>query len=256
MTVPQMEPETTLRVLLAEDNAVNQTVAVKMLEKLGYSAEVVTTGSAAVAAVERERYDIVLMDMHMPEMDGLEATRRIRASTGDAGPRIIALTASVMEEDRQRCREAGMDLFLAKPLRSSDLKEAIARALEPEPPASARLENLSLQTQLEEFTAMFGEETALELLTLFLTDTPPRLSLLHEAVTSGDAEETRRVAHALKGGSATLGIVAMAESCKRLELEAKAGNLSNAPAYLDDIDEEFRGVKTFAAELETARNSA
>ena len=120
------------RVLLVEDNGVNQKVALRMLERLGYRADLAVNGVEALKAVEQESYDIILMDMQMPEMDGLEATRRMRAAipAGVSRPSIIALTASAMAEDRERCLAAGMDDYLNKPIELDDLGAVIKRALE------------------------------------------------------------------------------------------------------------------------------
>jgi signal transduction histidine kinase/ligand-binding sensor domain-containing protein/DNA-binding response OmpR family regulator len=115
-----------LRVLLAEDNGVNQKVTVRLLERLGLRADVVANGLEALDALRRRPYDVVLMDLHMPEMDGLEATRRIRQRFGDAAPYVVALTAAVLDDDRARCEEAGMDAFLAKPIRPEALAEALS----------------------------------------------------------------------------------------------------------------------------------
>ena len=243
------------RVLLADDNSVNQTVASKMLEKLGYQADVVSSGGEAIAAMEQHPYDVVLMDVHMPAMGGLEATRAIRERWQHPRPTIIALTASDVAEDRRRCEEAGMDGFLTKPLKTAQLEATLDRFTAAAEPAEAGGDSqcLRLQAQLEEFTAMFGEDTAVELLGLFLADTPPRLDLLQAAIDGRDAEETRRTAHALKGGCATLGIEAMAEVCKQLELEAKAGELDQASTHLETIRREFENVRAFAARLEANR---
>ena len=117
-----------LRILMAEDNLVNQKVALKILERLGHTANVVANGQEALDALSQAPYDIVLMDVHMPVMDGLEATRRILAQLPpEARPHIIALTASARAEDRQLCEEAGMSDFLTKPIRLQDLAEAFAR---------------------------------------------------------------------------------------------------------------------------------
>ncbi|HEY1075641.1 MAG TPA: response regulator, partial [Fontimonas sp.] len=117
-----------LRILLAEDNAFNRQVGTRMLESLGYHADVVENGAEAVAAVQQTPYDLVLMDVHMPEMDGLEATRRIRAMAGIRQPRIFAMTASVLDDERQACIDAGMDRHLAKPFRRHELEEALRAA--------------------------------------------------------------------------------------------------------------------------------
>jgi CheY-like chemotaxis protein len=118
-----------LRILLAEDNAVNQKVALRILDKLGYRADVASNGLEALDALERQTYDVVLMDVQMPELDGLDATRRIRERWPDESrPRIIAMTANAMIEDREACFAAGMDDYLAKPVRPDELAEALGRA--------------------------------------------------------------------------------------------------------------------------------
>jgi PAS domain S-box-containing protein len=123
-------PETSsLRILLAEDNQVNQKVALRILDKLGYRADVASNGLEALEALERESYDVVLMDVQMPEMDGLDASRRICAQwPAESRPRIIAMTANAMIEDREACFAAGMDDYLAKPVRPEELAEALSRA--------------------------------------------------------------------------------------------------------------------------------
>jgi PAS domain S-box-containing protein len=131
------KPVSTLRILLAEDNAVNQKLALRLLERLGYEADLAQNGLEVLEALERQPYDIVLMDVQMPELDGLDATRRIRARWPEGeGPRIIAMTANAMREDRDACLEAGMDDYVAKPIRPEELAEALGRA---RPPHAAAL---------------------------------------------------------------------------------------------------------------------
>jgi CheY-like chemotaxis protein len=131
---PDMAAEHPLRILLAEDNAVNQKLALRLLSQMGYRADVAANGLEAIQAVERQQYDVILMDVQMPEMDGLEATRHICARwprprrLGGERPRIIAMTANAMQGDREMCLEAGMDDYLAKPIRVDELKAALKRA--------------------------------------------------------------------------------------------------------------------------------
>ena len=120
----------TLRILLAEDNVSSQKVALQMLKRLGYRADVVANGIEALQALERQPYDLVLMDVRMPEMDGLEATRIIRQRWPENGPKIIAITAYALEGDREKCLEAGMDDYISKPIRMEELAEVLGRVPE------------------------------------------------------------------------------------------------------------------------------
>ncbi|MGH7945207.1 MAG: response regulator, partial [Opitutaceae bacterium] len=116
------------RVLLAEDNPVNQQVALRMLARLGYRADLVSNGHEVVAAVQKQAYDVILMDVSMPELDGLEATRQIRALPGQGRPWIVALTANAMQGDREHCLSAGMDDYIRKPIKLSELSAALRHA--------------------------------------------------------------------------------------------------------------------------------
>ena len=121
-----------LRILLAEDNAVNQKLALRLLSQMGYQADVAANGLEAIAALERQQYDVVLMDVQMPELDGLDATRRICARWPRAErPRIIAMTANAMQGDRELCLDAGMDDYISKPIHTDELVGALSRSLVP-----------------------------------------------------------------------------------------------------------------------------
>jgi CheY-like chemotaxis protein len=126
---PKLDPELAsrhpLKILLAEDNAVNQKLALRLLEQMGYRADVASNGLEAVESVARQKYDVVLMDVQMPEMDGLEATRQIVASKSVVQPHIIGLTANAMQGDREACLAAGMQAYIAKPIRVDELVDAL-----------------------------------------------------------------------------------------------------------------------------------
>jgi len=127
---PQLDPGQAarhpLRILLAEDNVVNQKLALRLLQQMGYRADLASNGIEAVESVQRQTYDVVLMDVQMPEMDGLDASRRICAQWGpDQRPRIVAMTANAMQGDRDMCLAAGMDDYVTKPIRVEQLVEAL-----------------------------------------------------------------------------------------------------------------------------------
>ena len=130
-TDPQLAARHPLRILLAEDNVVNQKLALRLLQQMGYRADVASNGLEAVESVARQHYDVVLMDVQMPEMDGLEASRRLNAN--GARPRIVAMTANAMEGDREMCLAAGMDDYLTKPIRVDELVAALLRTPSQEP---------------------------------------------------------------------------------------------------------------------------
>ena len=125
----QMGERLPLRILLAEDNATNQKLSLRILERLGYGADVAANGLEALAALKRQPYDVVLMDVQMPELDGLETTRRLRRELPDTQqPRVIAMTANAMQGDRERCLAAGMDDYVSKPIRIKTLVDALSKS--------------------------------------------------------------------------------------------------------------------------------
>jgi PAS domain S-box-containing protein len=236
-------PETagaSLQILLAEDNAVNQKVALRLLERLGYTADVVSNGLEAIQAVERRRYDVVLMDVQMPELDGLDASRLICERWPDTRPRIIAMTANALPEDREACFAAGMDDYVAKPIRPDVLAEALkgvrplARdAVPPAENAQALLDGAALESLRE----LGGDDFLVEVIDTFLADVPTLLASLHHAVEEGDTALVRRAAHTLKSNGATLGATEFAELCRELEQRAKDGRLTEAPGLVAQIDQ-------------------
>jgi PAS domain S-box-containing protein len=234
-----------LRILVAEDNVVNQQLALALLKKMGYRADVAATGVEALEALERRDYDVVLMDVQMPEMDGLEASRRIRARWPARGPRIVAVTASAMADDREICFAAGMDDYLSKPIRVDELVAALARARpadEPpvvDPAALARL-------------AEVGDEPGFvpAMIDAFAEEAARLLRSLREAVAQGNAEDARRAAHSLKSDARTFGASELERLSLELETRAQGGSLDGATALVERIEAEYERVRTA---LEAAR---
>lgn len=216
-----------LRILLAEDNAVNQKVALRLLEQLGYTADVVSNGVEAIDALERQRYDVVLMDVQMPELDGLDATRRIceRWPVGER-PRIVAMTANAMQEDREACLAAGMDDYVAKPIRS----EALVGVLRNAEPVACRLEPAAI----ENLRQVGGDEFVAELTQTFLADAPGLLAALH----GSDVAEVHRAAHTLKSNAATFGATRLSNLCLELEAQARDGDGTTSLELAAEIEAE------------------
>ncbi len=243
---PQLAERLPLRILVAEDNSVNQRVALLLLERLGYSADVAGNGYEVLAALHRQPYDVILMDVQMPDMDGLEATRRIQSEwPAEQRPRILAMTASALVADRNACLAAGMDGFLSKPVLIRELQAALrglaippAPAPLPEPPVldPSYLDRLH---QLQEIT---GRSVVGEIVDSFLGEVPRRLSRLREALATGDGEALAFTAHSLKGSSAQLGALRLASLSHALELAGREGSLEEAAGIVDEIEREIERV--------------
>jgi CheY-like chemotaxis protein len=231
-----------LRILLAEDNVVNQKLAIRLLERLGYRADVVANGVEALDALERQTYDLLLSDVQMPEMDGLEATRRIiQRWPSSERPWIVAMTAEAMSGDRERCLAAGMNDYLAKPIRVDELVAAIKRtprraegaAKTEVVTADGSIDEMAL-TRLSEGTG--GDEGFVsDLIEQFVTEAPDLVAAMRAGLDAGDADGVRRAAHTLKSNAATFGANELAAVCASLEDAAKRGELGDAPASLDAI---------------------
>lgn len=259
---PEMGHRLPLRILLAEDNATNQKLALRLLARMGYRADVAANGLEALQALERQTYDVVLMDMQMPEMDGLEATRQIHQRwPGKQHPYIIAMTANAMEGDRDLCLAAGMDDYVSKPIRVEVLIQALQRgsanvhvrradkAMEParaEAETSATLPHNYLDSavldNLRDTTGGAPEFLA-ELIDTFLEDAPQLLADLQQAVDKEDAAGVRLAAHSLKSNGAEFGAVTFSDLCRQLEMLGKSGQLAGAKALLNQVKEEFKQVK-------------
>ena len=241
-----------LRVLVAEDNAVNQKLVILLLTKQGHTPVLVSDGAEAVSALDSQSFDLVLMDVQMPNMDGLEATAAIRErerATGIHVP-IIAMTANAMKGDRERCLEAGMDAYLAKPLRTKHLFDAIEDLY-----ASQADDQTSLSTYQQVVEQPFDELTALEgvggdadILTevakIFLEESPKRLHDIQDAVKTADSRSLEKAAHTLKGSVAIFGATAASEAARRLETMGRSRDLIHAEGAYTTLEEEIRRVNS------------
>ncbi|MEO7912376.1 MAG: response regulator [Roseiflexaceae bacterium] len=237
-----------LRILLAEDNVVNQKVALRTLERMGYRAEVAANGIEVLDALERQSYDVVLMDMQMPEMDGLEATRRIcKRWIPTRRPRIIAMTANAMRGDREQCLDAGMDDYISKPVRIEDLVAALERCapqsaeLAAVPELAALADPLVDWDMLARLQADLGGDEAIviEVIEMFLADTPQQLERMRQALDNAAALDLRHAAHTLKSTSASVGALALAACCRELEELGRDGALGQAAPLLLHAEELF-----------------
>ncbi len=255
-----------LRILLAEDNVVNQKVALSQLTKLGYIADAVANGRAAVDMLERISYDAVLMDCQMPEMDGYEATAAIRRREGTAKHTpIIAMTAHALQGERERCLAAGMDDYLSKPVKAHELAEMLARwhvsvvqppaTVQPTAPEPGKLEHVldpAVLESLRELGAGDGSDFIGELIELYINDTTARIVELRAALQAQDPRALQLAAHSLKGSSSNLGIWQMAALCAALEEQLHHGVLPEMELNIAQLEAEFTRIReVLVRELQT-----
>jgi two-component system, sensor histidine kinase and response regulator len=248
-----------LHILLAEDNRTNQTVATRMLQKLGHSLVVAENGDEALSLLTRSRFDLVLMDIQMPEMDGLTATMKIREK--EKGTRlhmpIIAMTAHAMKGDRERCIEAGMDGYVSKPISSEELKEAIASALhrrgdaglvtsletkqeDAPPPTQPSVIAWDMGKTLEQLGG--DEELFREVIEIFLDDVPKHMTSMRQAIEDGDGEAIERTAHTLKGELGYLGISEISRKAREMEAFGQKSDLLLAAGLYTTLEPELSEV--------------
>jgi signal transduction histidine kinase/CheY-like chemotaxis protein/HPt (histidine-containing phosphotransfer) domain-containing protein len=236
------------RVLVAEDNPVNQKVAVHMLRKLGYRADAVANGLEAVAATALTPYDAVLMDCQMPELDGygaaVEIRRREGRSSGSVRIPIVALTANALPGDAQKCFSAGMDAYIAKPFKQGQLGEALARWMEVSARHTAAAVNFDALTSLRDLGEEGESDIVETVIELFLADAPARLAAMATFAADQRAGEIPAVAHTLKGTAASIGAVRMAEVCDHLEVAVRSGQVDGIPETLDELGRELEQVRT------------
>jgi PAS domain S-box-containing protein len=253
------QPRCKLRLLLAEDNAVNQRLAVSLLEKRGHQVVVVANGQDAVEAFEHGRFDAVLMDVQMPEMDGFEATAKIRARDATNGGQtpIVAMTAHALKGDRERCLAAGMNAYIAKPLRSDELFEileglvsstGVADAGEAEPaPQSAAWDMAAVLERMD------GDMELLKMLAgLFLSECPQRMDEIKKAIQDRDASRLMRAAHALKGSVGNFGAQEAVEAAQRLEIDASEQHWDQAVQDCAALEKAVCGLEPVLSQLSPA----
>jgi PAS domain S-box-containing protein len=244
---PEMARRHPLRILLAEDNVVNQMVALRLLAQMGYRADVAANGLEAIEAVERQTYDVVLMDVQMPELDGFEASREINRRWPAARPRIVAMTANAMQGDRELCVAAGMDDYVAKPIRVEELVAALERApthrdaapargpAQPAAPAAGAIDG----AVFERLVATTGGPFVAELIDTFGEDARELLATLRRTLAATDRDAFRRAAHSLKSTAESLGATGLAALARELEAAARAGSLDGAAGRLDRLTEHY-----------------
>jgi CheY-like chemotaxis protein len=245
-----------LRVLVAEDIQVNQKLALRFLEGIGYRADVAANGIEAIEAVARQRYDVVFMDVQMPEMDGLAATREIHRRWGSSRPRIIAMTANAMQGDREACLAAGMDDYVTKPLRRDDIEGALRRAFVTQRVANGSSAPITAPTTepdldpavLADLEAQADAQFVSELVATFLDESRDLLTQIGDSLRGRDVVGLRRLAHSLKSSSASVGAVALAARAEKIERLARDGDLDAAAALVPALDEQFARVEQSLAD--------
>ena len=276
---PALAQRLPLRVLLCDDNAINQKVASRLLQQMGYQPDLAGNGLEALAALERKPYDLIFMDVMMPEMNGFEATAAIRERQKNdlQFPNfkpwiiIVAMTANAMQGDREKCLAAGMDDYIAKPVRPEDVRKIVelwgAKALQQtparadEPPAHAATTPLTKpdacsattpaseedpvdMERLMEFTDGSSDNLR-ELVELYLTQTTDQLEKLGAAIAAADAGEVRRVAHSCAGASATCGMRQLVPLLRELESQGRQGKLTSAVSLFEQVGREFKRIRLF-----------
>jgi CheY-like chemotaxis protein len=275
-----VSPPKPLQILVAEDNPTNQKLVVRMLDRLGYHADVAGNGLEVLEALARQRYDLIFMDIEMPEMNGLEATRQIRQRwPGAQGPRIVAVTAETSLQEKEACLAVGVDDFVGKPIPLGALVASLQKCQGETPPGQgvsapptstvepkaapvpSTQENLPSPSQragllnpnaLAAMKAMVGGQNALvaALIDSALQDAPQLLHQMRQALEAENAVELKRAAHTLKSLANSFGAMTLGQYCKELEMLGKAGTLQGATEPMHQAETEYEQVKIA---LEAAR---
>jgi PAS domain S-box-containing protein len=248
-----------LRILIAEDNAINQKVVQRLLQKFGYRSDIVSNGLEALDALKRRGYDLILMDLHMPEMDGLQAASEIQQMfAAGRGPRIVAMTANVLKRDRDACHEAGMQDFLAKPINLDHLYRILSTVTtgsEQDIPVNSVDGSVDIDFERLQMVRDTPNEDEGNLLAWvidsFIADSEERLPGMRDAVENSDWDRLAEEAHRFYSSSSNLGLVKISNICIEMELEA-ANPEVNKIKLLDQLDEAYARV---LPELERQKSS-
>jgi CheY-like chemotaxis protein len=259
-----------LRILLAEDNLVNQQVALHILQRMGYRADVAGNGLEVLEALSRQPYDVVLMDVQMPEMDGLTATRRIVSELPlQKRPWIIAMTANAMLGDREMCLEAGMDDYISKPIRVEEVVRALSKCQEAKETKGAwspyeelgageegrggtvhsSISNSTAvpvldATAFQQLREMVNQDEILvQIVDRFLEETPSSLRSLAEAVSQRKVDVLKRIAHTLKSTTAMFGATSLSQLCQKLEAIAPTASPDSTDAIVSQVEIEYENVQ-------------
>jgi CheY-like chemotaxis protein/HPt (histidine-containing phosphotransfer) domain-containing protein len=245
-----------LRVLIVDDVEANRLLAQALLRRFGHKSEVATSGFEALEKAVAGQFEVVLMDVEMPGMDGMEAARRIRERLGAAAPRIIAITANALSGDRERCLAAGMDDYLSKPIQMEALRAAIERAgvgtpdpaIPPAEPAPAPVPAAIDWRRIESFKPFDPDGGMVAgVIAAFLADAPGRIRTIRETLASGDADGLAAAAHALKGAAANIGAARLQTLLHDIESRAREGRLASTAGSIGALDASLAETATALA---------
>jgi signal transduction histidine kinase/DNA-binding response OmpR family regulator len=241
-----------LRVLLVEDHPINQKVIRRILEQLGYRPDVVADGMEALEALQRQPYDVVLMDIQMPRMDGIEATQAIRDQfAADRQPWIIALTANALAGDREKYLDNGVNDYLAKPVRMEQLRQAfdrVAMAHNPDTVPLVPIEQTPLVLDLEQLNQLkadSGDDSAAliqQLFKMFMHETPLRIEQIEQAIQANNAHQAAELAHSLRGSCAFLGLQALGAVCLQLEQAVQQSQTTGLNQFVPKLHQQYEAA--------------
>jgi PAS domain S-box-containing protein len=255
---------TRARILLVEDNVTNQKVALAMLKKLGYRADVAANGMEALEALRIIPYDLVLMDCQMPEMDGYEATRRLRdrrSKVRNPDVPVIAMTAHAMKRDREKCLEAGMNDYITKPVDPKALAEALKKWLGPSLEQAPSLHTSPGKKEQSEGPPVFDEQAlrsrlmgdedmVREITAAFLKDMPEQIGILKRYIAQGQTGQAGSQAHKIKGAAVNVGGMALSTVALKMEKAGRSGQLDQIAALMPELEEQFNSLKVKMREVE------